>query len=389
MRPAIVIIGGGISGLTAGIALARRGLAPVIYEQAPELKEVGAGVTLWANAFAALESIGPAGGGLALAGGFTGGGVKRRDGTWLMHQRKDIMLGRWGSALASMHRAELQQLLAAKIDPAAIHLGARCTGFRYTARGVAARFDDGREAQADLLAAADGVHSVIRDQLFGNAPLRYRGYTAIRAIAPAGSVPLPADASETWGRGCRFGLGPSSGDRLTWFATWNAPPGSGAGGGREHLLGLFGDWHEPIRRVIEATPAGSIVRTDIYDRRPARTWTRGRIALIGDAIHPMTPDLGEGACQGIVNAVTLAGCVAAAGDLRAALLSYQRQRRRNAAITTMIARTMASTGQRHGRYSCAARDAMITALPLPVLLRQLDLVIGRPQARQPGNRSAH
>ena len=378
MRPAIVIIGGGISGLAAGIALARRGLEPQIYEQAPELKEVGAGVTLWANAFRALESIGLAGKVLQLAGDFTGGGVKRRDGTWLMHQRKDIMMERWGSALASMHRGELQQLLAAEVDPATIHLGARCTGFRYTAGGVAAQFEDGREVQADLLVGADGVHSVVRDRLFGEAPLEYRGYTAIRGITPAGSVPLPADASETWGRGCRFGLGPTSGERLTWFATWNTPAGGGAGGSREHLLGLFGDWHEPVRRVIEATPADSIVRNDIYDRRPSRTWARARVALIGDAIHPMTPDLGQGACQGLVDAVTLAGCVARADDLRAALLSYQRQRWRNAAVTTMIARTMASTGQRHGRFSCVARDAMITALPLPVLLRQLDLVIGRP-----------
>jgi 2-polyprenyl-6-methoxyphenol hydroxylase-like FAD-dependent oxidoreductase len=94
----------------------------------------------------------------------------------------------------------------------------------------------------------------------------------------------------------------------------------------------------------------------------------------------MTPDLGQGACQGIVDAVTLARCVAGADDLRAGLLGCQRQRWRNAAVTTMIARTMASTGQRHGRYSCAARDALVAALPLPVMLRQLDLVVGRPQA---------
>jgi 2-polyprenyl-6-methoxyphenol hydroxylase-like FAD-dependent oxidoreductase len=386
MGPRIVIIGGGISGLTAGVAFSSRGLEPVIYEQASALEEVGAGVTLWVNAFRALESIGLAGEVLRLAGGFTGGGVRRRDGTWIMHQRKDILLGRWGYALASMHRAELQRLLAASIDPAAIRLGARCTGFRQSAGAVTALFEDGREVQADLLVGADGVHSVVRRGLFGDAPLRYRGYTAIRAMTPAGSVPLPADASETWGRGCRFGLGPTSGERLTWFATWNTPPGSGAGGSRQHLLGLFGDWHEPIRWVIEATPADSIVRTDIYDRRPGRTWTRGRVAVIGDAIHPMTPDLGQGACQGIVDAVTLARCVAEADDLRAGLLSYQRQRWRNAAVTTMIARTMAATGQRRGRLSCAARDAMVSALPLPVVLRQLDLVVGRPRARQPGSR---
>ena len=383
MQPAIVIIGAGISGLTAGAAFARRGLRPVIYEQASELGEVGAGVALWPNAFRALDSIGLAGEVVRLAGGLTGGGVKRPDGTWLLHQRKDILEGRWGCAIATLHRAELLRLLAARIDPATIHLGARCTGFWHTADAITAQFDGGYEVRADLLVGADGVHSVIRSGLLGDAPLRYRGYTAIRSVTPAGSVQLPADASETWGQGCRFGLGPTGGERLTWYATWNAAPGSGAGGSREHLLRLFGDWHDPIPRVIEVTPEDAIVRTEIYDRWPARTWTRGRVGMIGDAIHPMTPDLGQGACQGIVDAVTLAGCVAGAGDPGAGLLSYQRQRRRNAVLTTMIARSMAATGQLHGPFSSVARDAMITALPLPVLLRQLDLVMGRPQAARP------
>ena len=343
---------------------------------------------LWANAFRALESIGLAEEVLRIAGGYTGGGLKRPDGRWLVYQRKEVLLDRWGSAMATTHRAELQQLLAAQIDPAAIHLGACCTGFKYAADGVAVQFEDGREVRAGLLVGADGVHSVIRSQLFGNAPLRYRGYTAIRAITPAGTVPLPDEASETWGRGCRFGLAPTSGERLTWFATWNAQAGGDAGCTRQDLLRRFGDWHEPIRRVIEATPADSIVRTDIRDRWPARTWTRERVALIGDAIHPMTPDLGQGACQGIADAVTLATCVAQANDLRAALTGYQRQRWRNAAITTMMARTMGATAQRHGRLTCTARNAIVAALPLPVMLRQLDLVVGRPQIGQPGPRRA-
>jgi 2-polyprenyl-6-methoxyphenol hydroxylase-like FAD-dependent oxidoreductase len=112
------------------------------------------------------------------------------------------------------------------------------------------------------------------------------------------------------------------------------------------------------------------------------------VALIGDAIHPMTPDLGQGACQGIADAITLATCVAQANDLRAALTGYQRQRRRNAAITTMMARTMGAAAQRHGRLTCTARNAIVAALPLPLTLRQLDLVVGRPQIGQPGPRRA-
>src|SRR5690349_8110105 len=185
-------------------------------------------------------------------------------GGWCTSARRSCWTG-GGSAVATAHRAELQRLLAAQVDPAAISLGACCTGFKYAANGVAVQFEDGREVRAGLLVGADGVHSVIRSQLFGNAPLRYRGYTAIRAITPAGTVPLPGEASETWGRGCRFGLAPTSGERVTWFATWNAPAGGDAGGTRQDLLSRFGDLHEPIRRVIEATPADSIVRTDIRD----------------------------------------------------------------------------------------------------------------------------
>jgi 2-polyprenyl-6-methoxyphenol hydroxylase-like FAD-dependent oxidoreductase len=129
--------------------------------------------------------------------------------------------------------------------------------------------------------------------------------------------------------------------------------------------------------VIEATPEDAIVRNDIYDRWPARTWTRGRVALIGDAIHPMTPDLAQGACQAIIDATTLADCLAKGGDPRAALREYQRRRWRNAARTTLLARSAGSMGQWHGRLTCASRNAVLRATPLSLQLRQLDLVIGR------------
>jgi 2-polyprenyl-6-methoxyphenol hydroxylase-like FAD-dependent oxidoreductase len=170
---------------------------------------------------------------------------------------------------------------------------------------------------------------------------------------------------------------------VIWFAVWKAPAGAGGeGGSTSHLLELFGGWHEPVRAVIEATPPDATVRKDVYDRLPGRTWTRGRVTLIGDAIHLMTPDLGQGACQAMVDAVTLADCLARPGRLDAALVDYQRRRWRNAALTTLLARTFGTMGQLDRPLTCGARDALVKAMPLSIQLRQLDLVVGRPATRK-------
>jgi len=382
MGPRIAIIGGGIGGLTAAVALARQGVAAEVYEQAPVLEEVGAGVGLWPNAMTALEPIGLSGKVARLAVTVSRQGLRRSDGTWLMCFPEGVMAQRWGSGFVLVHRAELQQLLAGELDPSAIHLGARCTGVEDGDRAVTAHFADGREVRADVLVGADGVHSAVRTALFGPAPLRYRGYITVRGVTAAGSVPPPRDGTETWGRGVRFGLGPTSGDRVIWYATWNAAAGGQDDGDTAaRLREVFGAWHDPIPAVIDATPLAAVIRNDIYDRRPTRTWSRGRVALLGDAIHPMTPDLAQGACQAIVDATTLATCLTASRDSRAALREYQQRRWRNAAITTLMARTMGTMGQWEGRMTCTARNTLTRAIPLSLQLRQFDLVLGA--TRQP------
>ena len=254
MGPNIAIIGGGIGGLTAAVALARKGLAAEVYEQAPALEEVGAGVGLWPNAMTALEPIGLSGKVARLAVKVSRQGLRRSDGTWLMCFPGELMTKRWGAGFVLVHRAELQQLLAAELDPSAIHLGARCTGVEDGNRAVTARFADGREVRADVIVGADGVHSAVRAELFGPASLRYRGYTSVRGITPAGSVPLPDDGTETWGRGARFGLGPTSGERIIWYATWNATAGGKDDGDTAaRLRKLFGAWHDPIPAIVNAT----------------------------------------------------------------------------------------------------------------------------------------
>lgn len=377
MGPKIAIIGGGIGGLTAAVALARKGLTAEVYEQAPALEEAGAGVGLWPNAMAALESIGLSGKVSRLAVKVARQGLRRSDGTWLMSFPWELMVERWGAGVTLVHRAELQRLLAAELDPSAIHLGARCTGVEDGSRGVTVRFADGRDVRADVLVGADGVHSVVRTALFGPAPLRYRGYMTVRGITAAGSVPLPADGAETWGRGARFGLGPTSGERIIWWATWKAVAGrQNDSDTAARLRELFGAWHDPIPAVIDATPETAVIRKHIYDRRPTRTWSRGQVALLGDAIHPMTPDLGQGAGQAIVDAATLATCLAAAGDAGAGLREYQQRRWRNAAFNTLMARTIGTMGQWDGGITCTARNSLTRAIPQSLQLRQFDLVLG-------------
>jgi 2-polyprenyl-6-methoxyphenol hydroxylase-like FAD-dependent oxidoreductase len=288
------------------------------------------------------------------------------------------MQARWGGGFVSVHRAELHAALVAGLDPATIRLGSRCTGFEQKRNKVHVRFDDGHEIESDVLVGADGVHSVVRAGLADAAPLRYRGYTNWRGVTPPGSVPLVAEGMDTWGRGGHFGMQPTSGDRILWYAGRNAD----AGGHddehiRRHLLEMFGKWHDPIPAVIEATPTASLVRNDIYDCWPSRRWSRGSVVLVGDAIHPMTPDLGQGACQAIVDGVALASNLAGGVDVPAALEAYRRSRYRNAAVAVLFSRIWGGAGQMEGRLTCAIRDALVKAMPLPLQLRQLDLVVQR------------
>jgi 2-polyprenyl-6-methoxyphenol hydroxylase-like FAD-dependent oxidoreductase len=229
---------------------------------------------------------------------------------------------------------------------------------------------------------ADGVRSVIRRRLSSAAPLRYRGYTNWRGVTPPGSVPLLTEGMDTWGRGGHFGLQPTSGDRVLWYAGRNAEAGGHDDDHtRQQLLEMFGSWHDPTPAVIEATPMDASVRNDIYDCWPSRRWNRGSVVLVGDAIHPMTPDLGQGACQAIVDGTTLASCLLADSDVPVALHAYRRSRYRNAAIAMLFSRMWGGAGQLEGRQTCAIRDTLVKAMPLSLQLRQLDFVIQKTTER--------
>lgn len=320
-----LVIGGGIGGLAAAIGLRREGWDVEVYERADELRAAGAGVALWANALEVLDRIG-------VGDRVRATGVPNADG-WVYDWRGERLLpvatpalrARFGELGFVLHRAELQEILLDALEPGVVRLGTEVQDVEEDGDEVVATFADGRTARGDVLIGADGVHSAVRTSLFGPRQLRYAGYTVWRAV-----VPFEADRllpGETWGRGARFGRAPLGGDRAYVFATQNAEPGGRSADAKAELRRLFGDWHDPIPELIEAMREEDILRHDISDLPLLDEWGRGRITLLGDAAHAMTPNLGQGACQALEDAVVLARWMGDGGAVEPALRGYEAERK--------------------------------------------------------------
>lgn len=333
-----MIIGGGIGGVAAAIALQRVGVECDIFEQAEELREVGAALSIWANAWQALEQLGVGRTLLALGSKVDLMEMRTWDGRVLGAAPLAELEKRLGiPAFVVLPRPDLLRALTRLVDGSRTHCRARCVGVEESEGRVIARFADGQQAEAGLLIGADGLHSVVRSHLHGNVKPRYAGYTCWRGFATCEAKALPLTAGfEAWGCGMRFALYHCGPDRVFWYATRNAPEASpdSFDGRKAEVRRLFQNWHQPIPEAIEATPGTAILRNDIVDRPPLSRWGRGRITLLGDAAHPTTPNLGQGACQALEDAVVLADCLRTCGDVEVALRRYEQQRqRRTTAIT--------------------------------------------------------
>ena len=372
-----VIVGGGIGGLAAAIALRRAGWTPTVFERAQELREVGAGITLWTNAVKVLRRIGVGEQVEALATPLRKSEVRRWDGKLLTELDLGPLSDRLGAPTVGIHRADLQRVLADAVGPD-LTLGAACVGFRQDATGVWARFSDGREERGDVLIGADGLRSVVRSQLLGPEKPRYAGYTAWRGVAAVDRPEVPSGVTLlALGRGSQVGYLPIGGGRMYWFATVNVPEGRSDIPGRTKggLLDWFADWYPPVPAVIEATDEAAIFRNDILDRPPVRTWGAGRVTLLGDAAHPTTPNLGQGGCMAIEDALVLARCLAGATDPPAALRAYEAQRYKRTATVTRTSWRLGKLFALEGRLWCRLRDAALGAFPAAAA-RRTEALIG-------------
>ncbi|MEX2031241.1 MAG: FAD-dependent oxidoreductase [Dehalococcoidia bacterium] len=352
--PLVAIIGAGIAGLATARALALRGVEATIFEQAPQLAEIGAALAINPNGLVALERLG-----LAEAARSAGAGLNRV----VIASRRGRTLSdiRFGTTLG-IHRAALQHVL---LDSGSVvTLGTRIEEFAQDEAGVTVG-----GSCFDLVVGADGIRSRVRESLFGPEPLRDAGYYAWRAIAPRPADGLPIkDAFVVFvGAGSQVGYMPIDADRVYWFASLNARPGEPRpADAHEEALRRFGAWPEPLPQLITATPRDAVLVTDLHDRRPRRCWHDGRVVLVGDAAHPMTPNLGQGACQALEDAVVLAAALEAEPTVERALARFSDLRVRRPNSMVRASRQMGRILQLESPAACAVRDAIFRATPASI-----------------------
>jgi len=328
----IIIIGAGIGGMSAAIALERAGFETEVYEAVAEMKPVGAAISVWPNGVKCLNSLGLKQPLRALSGNMA----------WMAYHdaRSDAPLTRFslaplvqqtGEYPAPVSRAGLQAMLLDNYGRTRVRFGRRVTHAEQTSQGVTAFFADGSEAAGDLLVAADGTHSVLREAVLGErVTRRYAGYVNWNGLITADEAIAPTDQWTTFvGDGKRVSLMPIAGNRFYFFFDVPLPAGLAQDRTtlRADLSGYFAGWAEPVQRLIAQLDPLTTNRVEIHDTDPFTRFVRGRMALLGDAAHSTTPDIGQGGCAAMEDAVVLAQTLATHSlGVEDALLRYEARR---------------------------------------------------------------
>jgi len=379
MNDRALVVGAGIGGLATAIALQRAGREVLLLERAPELLEIGAGISLWPNAVKALRRLGigdavEAAGAPAHAAAF-----RSWRGAQLGASVTTQLQARFGAPLILVHRARLQAAMRRLLGSNVIRLGAECVALEQHDFDVTVHLADGAVERGVVVIGADGLRSRVRAVLFDDAPPRYAGITAWRGVVPLDdALGDRISSGESFGRGSLFGVARLNGSQAYWWAGMRCPEGDGEEPATEKLslLRIFSEWHDPIPELIAATPPEAIIRTCLYERSPLERLSVGRVALAGDAAHPMLPNLGQGACQAIEDAVVLSDELAATDDVVAALGRYSSRRVRHTAAVVRASHQMSWIAHLHNPLAVALRNTLLRASPPSISLRRLAPIVG-------------
>jgi salicylate hydroxylase len=341
----VLIVGGGIGGLSAAVALRATGASVLLYEQAHQLGEVGAGLVLFPNSLRVLRRLG-----LVHRVGSVGARLTRfqycqADGTLV----SDVEYGEITPlSPLGMHRADLVAALAEFLPDGVIHTGHRCVQFAQGDESATVSFDNGTSVEADIVIGADGIHSVLQPYVLASSEPVFSGAVAYRGVVPAHRLADPICGFVNWGgHGKHLLAYPVRAGELINFvgivpADDNMPESWSTPGQPATLMAEFAGWDPAVRRLL--AEVNTTLKWALYDRNPLSHWTRGRLTLLGDAAHPMLPHMGQGANQAVEDAMGLATVLrgATAADAPAALIRYQELRHDRTARIQQSARRSGS-----------------------------------------------
>lgn len=356
----VAIVGAGLGGLTAAIALLKRGFDVTVFEQASTLGEVGAGIQVSPNAMKVLIALGLDEQALRTAfepeahvvRSWQSGRVVART------QMKGVYKNQFGAGYYGFHRADLHAVLVQALPPERIRLNAKCTAVHNTPDGATLSFEDGTQVRSDIVVGADGIHSVVREQVFGPMTPRFTGVVCWRGLVPTASLPaglIPPDMTVWFGpRSSIVHYYVRNGTMINWAAfheqdwrqeSWKIE------GDRNEVLETYKDWNPMINELVSRTE--KLYKWAVFDREPLPQWTRGRVTLLGDAAHPMLPSIAQGACMAIEDAYTLATALEQSpAHVEVALQAYEAARRPR---TTRVQLTSRERSRQHQLDSPLAR----------------------------------
>lgn len=369
-QKSIAIVGGGIGGIAVAVALNRIGVDVSVYERAEQLREVGAGMMLWPNATRVLRELNVLEEVLARSGRNTHFLVRTSTGKILM----SIALGRFEVPAVCMRRADLLSILLGALPQECLRLGYEFERLKQCNDKVRLHFKGDRTEEHDAVVGADGIRSRVRSELFGISDPIYRGYTVWRGLARYdGTALTPGFNSESWGTGKRFGILNTGHRRFTWYATANVPAHQldATCGRKRELQHLFTGWHEPIADFLEATDESEILKNGARDCPPLQQWGKGMVTLLGDAAHPCTPNLGQGGCMALEDALVLTKCVEKEPSLKVALRRYESLRFQRTKHIQKRSLLMGHIGQWQNPLFVTGRDVVTRMLPGKLIERNL------------------
>ncbi|MCL6604824.1 MAG: FAD-dependent monooxygenase [Paenibacillus sp.] len=380
----IIIAGGGIAGLAAAVALHKLGHPVRVLESYPELKPVGAGLILAPNALDAVRRFSPELADQMIAVGYSSDvyKIKNDKGSIL----SEVNIGKNFSPSYAISRPELYKLLLDMLPEGTVSFGCRAVRFqeRITDEQVQLVLDSGEILAARAILGCDGVHSMIRGQLLPEIQPRYAGYTCWRGIVndPELAHEVSHTFTETWGAKGRFGVVPLSGGRLYWFALYKAPFKDPAAitVTPEQLLSRFAAFHFPIPQLLERVTADSMIHTDLIDTRSLPQYAFGRVLLLGDAAHAMTPNLGQGACQALEDAAVLYECVQQYSTLPSAFKAFAQVRMPRCERIAETSWKIGQIAQLERPLLCRIRNTLMRFMPSTLEKRQMAWLYHMPQS---------